>query len=93
MGILKDHTQRSPQIRLFYLIYVDAIVADLAVSDIIEPVYQVCNGSLAGACRSYKCNLLSRFCPEADIVQYDLIIRISEIHIIEYNAAFLSSCM
>ena len=43
MRILKNDPQGTPQICLFDLINIDAIIADLTILDIIEPVDQIRN--------------------------------------------------
>lgn len=60
MRILKNNPQGTPQICLFDLINIDAIIADLTILDIIEPVDQIRNGCLSGSGRSDECDLLSR---------------------------------
>ena len=54
VGILEHHAQAAPQVRLFDLIDIDAVVADLAVGDVVKAVDQVGDGGLARAGRATK---------------------------------------
>ena len=89
MGILEHHAERSSQIRLLDLIDIDAVIADLAVCDIVETVDQVGDRHLARAGSADKGDLLPRFCIKADVVQDDLVVVIAEVHIVEDDAALL----
>ena len=90
VGILQHHAKRPPQVRLFDLVDIDAVVADLAVRDIVEPVDQVRDRRLACARRTDKGDLLPRLRIQSNVMQHDLVLVISEIYIIENHAAFLS---
>ena len=60
MGVLQHDAQRAAQVGFFDLMDVDAVIADLAVLNIVEAVDQVGNGSLARTGRADKGDLLSR---------------------------------
>ncbi len=87
MGILEHDAQGTAQVRLFDLIDIDAVVADLAIGNVIKTVDQVGDGGLAGTGSAYEGDLLPRLGPQADVVEYDLIRRISEVHIVKDHAS------
>ena len=49
MCLLKYYSEPSSELRLLYLIDIDAVLSDLAVLHIIETVQKIHDGSLAGA--------------------------------------------
>ena len=65
VGILQHDAQAAAQVGLFDLVDVDAVVADLAVGNIIEAVDQVGDGGLARAGGAHKGDLLARLGVEA----------------------------
>ena len=73
VGILKDDAQGAAQVRLFDLIDIDAVIADLAVGNVVETIYEVGNGGLACAGGTDKGDLLPRFGPQADVVENQLV--------------------
>src|SRR5699024_7451326 len=89
MGILQHHTQGPSQILLFDLVDVDIVVTDLSIRNVIKAVDQVGNGSLAGSGGSYESDFLARLCPQTDIVQHDLILRVTEVHIVKDHLTLL----
>ena len=82
MGILEYHAQGTAEVSFLNLIDIDAVIADLSVCDIVEPVDQVGNGGLAGSRGPYKGDLLARLREKRDIVQDDLVLIVAEIHIV-----------
>ena len=90
MSVLENHSQRPPQIRFFDLVDIDSVVADLAVGDVVEAVDQVGDSGFARSGGSHESDLLAGFRIKADVVEHDLVFVIAEIHIVKYNAAFLS---
>ena len=87
MGILEHDAHGSPQVRLFDLVDVDAVIADLAVGNVVEAIDEVGDGGLAGAGGAYEGDLLAGLCPEADVVEHQLILVIAEVHTIQGDAA------
>ena len=73
VSILQNDTERSAEVRLFDLIDVDRIIADLTVLNIIKSIDQIGDGRLAGTGGSDKCNFLSRLRVKLDIVEDHLI--------------------
>ena len=51
------------------LLDVDSVIADLSVLNIIEAVDQVCDRCFSGSCGSYKCQFLSWFCKQTDVMK------------------------
>ena len=88
VGILKYDSQRMTEICLLDLVDVDSVVADLTVLHIIETVDQVCNRGFTCTGRTYEGNLLPRLCVKGQIMEYHMIIGISERHIKESNVTF-----
>ena len=87
VDILQNNAQRAPQVGLSNLVDVDAVIADLAVRQIIEPVNQVGDSSLSGAGRTDKRHLFAGLCVQAHVVQHDLIRHIAEVHVKEPDIA------
>ena len=85
--VLKHHTQRVPQVGFLDLVDVDAIVADFAVVDVVEPVDEVGDGGLTGTGGAHKGNLLTGLGEEGDVVEDDFVRRIAEVHIEEPHVA------
>ena len=81
VGILQHHAQRAAQIRLFDLIDVDIVIADLAVGNVIEPVDQIGNGGLACAGSAYEGQLLTGMGVQGHIMQHRLFRYIAEVHV------------
>ena len=82
MGILEHHAERPSEIRFLYLVDVDAVVADLAVLDIVEAVDQVRDRRLAGAGGTDKGNFLARLRIQLHIMEHDLVRFIAEINLV-----------
>ncbi len=87
MGILKNHTQRPAQIRLFDLVDVDAVVTDFSILNIVKPVDQVGDRRLPRAGGAHESHLFSRIGIHLDIVQHDFIIRIPKIHAVQHHVS------
>jgi len=87
VGILEHHGQGVPQVVLLDLVDVDAIVPDLSVRHIVEPVDEVCNGGFPSTGGSHKGNLLTGGCIQAYILQNFLVGLIAEGHIVKFHIA------
>ena len=68
MGILQDNTEGAAQIIFFDLGDIDAVIADFSFLNIVETVDQVGNCCLSGTGRANKCQFLSRFGEQTDIL-------------------------
>jgi len=88
MRILQYNTKGASQICLLDLIYIDSVISDLTILNIIEPVDQIRNCCFTCTCRSYESNFLSGFCEHLDIVKYDLLIAVTKVHIIKFHFTF-----
>ena len=64
-----------------------AVVADLALLDVVEAVDQVGDGGLAGAGGTDEGDLLARTAVEVDVVQDDLVLVVAEVHILKDDVA------
>ena len=60
VGVLKHHSQGTPQVRLADLVDVDAVVADFPVLDVVKAVDQVGDRGLTRAGGAHKGDLLAR---------------------------------
>ena len=76
-----------PQVGLLDFVDVDAIVADFAVVDVVEPVDQVSDGGLTGTSGSYEGDLLTGLGVEGDVMEDNLFRRVAEVHVIEPHVA------
>ena len=83
VGVLQDDAQRAAQIVLFDLVDVDAVIANLAVGDVVEAVNQVCDRGLARTGRADKGQFLTGLCKERDVVQDGLVGGVGKVHVEE----------
>ena len=90
IDILKHHAKAAAQVTLFDFIDIDAVIADLAVGDIIKAVDEIGDGGLAGAGGPDKGDLLPRFGVEGDIMQDGLSLHIGEVHILHADVTVLT---
>ena len=75
------------QIVLLNLVYIDAVLADLAGRNIVKPVDKICYGRFACARCADKSNLLSRLGIESYIVKNNLFGIVAEVHILHTHIA------
>ena len=85
--ILQHDAQRAAQVGLADHADADAVIADLAVGNVIESVDEVGNGSLACAGGAYEGDLLAGLCPQADVMEHQLVFTVAEVHILKDHAA------
>ena len=85
--ILKHNAQRAAQVVLPDLVDVDAVVADLAILNVVKSVNQVGDGRLARAGRADERDLLPRRGVELDVVEHQLVVAVAEIDVIHHNIA------
>ena len=85
--ILQHDAERVAQIRLFDVVDVDAVIADLAVGDVVEAVDEVRDGGLARAGRADKGQLLPGLGVERNIMQHGLLRVVGKVHIEEPHVA------
>src|SRR5699024_6014559 len=83
IGILKYNPQGTAEIAFPDLVNVNPVIADLAVSDIVKTVEQVCDSRFACAGGSYKSYLLPRFRIERNIMKYGLSRFISKVYLMQ----------
>ena len=69
IGVLKDDAEGTAQVGLLYLVDIYAVIADLAVGNIIKAVDEVGDGGLAGTRRADEGDLLAGLCIDGDVVQ------------------------
>ena len=87
MGVLKHHSQGTPQVRLADLVDVDAVVADFPVLDVVKAVDQVGDRGLTRAGGAHKGDLLARGGKQLDVVEHDLVLVVTEIHVVKRHIA------
>ena len=88
MGILKYDSHRTTQIRFADIVNINSVICDFSVLYVIEAVDQIGNCCLSCPCRAYKCKLLPCVSEHFHIMQYNLIIGIPKIYIVEYYVTF-----
>ena len=87
VGILQHDTKAAAQVGLFNLVDIDAIVADLAVGNVVEPVDQVGDGGLARAGGSDEGDLLAGVGVKGHIVEYRLFRHIGKVYTVHNDIA------
>ena len=87
VDVLQHHSQRTTQVVLVDLVHVDAVVADLAVGDVVKAVDQVGDGGLARAGRTHKGHLLARLGVHAHVVQDLVIGRVAKVNVFHDHIA------
>ncbi len=85
MGILQYDSKGMTQVVFFDLINVNAVVADLAILNIVEPVDQVCDRCFSGTGTSNESDLLSWSGKKVYVVQNHFVRIVSKIDIIKYH--------
>ena len=91
IGILQDDTERAAQIGFFDLVDIYSVVANLAVCNIVKPVYKVCYGRFSGTRRADERYLLTGARVQRHVMQNYLFGNVTEIHVIENYIAFKRS--
>ena len=81
MCILKNDTKRSSQISLFNLVYINIIITDLSVLNIIETIDQVCDRCLSRSRRTDKSKFLSRLRVQSQIMKQNLTSPFSSVYV------------
>ena len=87
VGLLQHQAQRAAQIVLLDLVDVDAVVADLAVGDVVEAVDEVGDGGLARAGRADEGHLLAGLGIDRHVVQHVLALHIGKVHVRQPHVA------
>ena len=85
VDVLQNNTESTTKSALSNFVNVDAVVADLAVFNVIEAVEQVSNGCFTSACCANKGNLLTRFCIKRNIMQHGVARLVAKVNIKEAN--------
>ena len=85
--LLKHDAQRAAQVGLFDLIDVDAVIANLAVRDVVEAVDEVRDGGLARAGGADEGHLLPGFRVEGHVRQYGLARLVFKVHVLKPHVA------
>lgn len=84
--LLQDNAQAAAQVGFSDLIDVDAIIADLAILNVIKAIDQIGNGCLPCARCPNEGNFLSRLCIKGNVMQNGLVRCIAKIHMVKHNA-------
>ncbi len=87
MRVLQHDSKRPSQIRLLDLIDVDAVIPNLTILDIIEPIDQIGDGGLPRAGRTYESDLLSGRGKKFHVMQHDLLVVVAEINTVKHHVA------
>ena len=85
--ILEHDAERVPEVRLFDVVDVDAVVADLAVGDVVEAVNEVCDRSFACAGRADEGELLTGLGVKGHVMKHRLIRHVAKVYVKEANVA------
>ena len=87
VGILKHDAKTAPQILLADLVDVDAVVADLAVGDVVESVDEVGDGGLACAGGADEGHFLTGMGVQGDVMQHRFLRHIAEVYLVHGDLA------
>ena len=87
VDVLQNNTESTTKSALPNLVNVDAVVANLAVFNVIEAVEQVSNGCFTSTCCANKGNLLTRFCIKRNIMQHGVARLVAKVNIKEANVS------
>ena len=87
VGLLEHHPQGAAQIGLADFVDVDAVVADFAVVNVVEPVNQVGDGGLACAGGPHEGDLLAGLGVQGHIMEHRLLRHIAEVHMLHIDVA------
>ena len=87
VGILQHNAQAAAQVCLFYFIDIDAVIADLAVRDIVKTVDEIGDGRLARAGGAHKSHLLAGLCIQRHIMQHRFAFFVGEIYVKQTHIA------
>ena len=85
--LLQNKAEGAAQIRLLDLVDVDAVVADLAVGNVVKAIDEVRDGRFARAGRADEGDLLARLGVNGYVVQHVLALGVGEVHIGEAHVA------
>ncbi len=85
--ILQHDAERTPQIRLVDLLHIDAVIAELAVGNLIKTIDEVRNGGLSGTGGAHQSDLLTGLCMNGNVMEHGLVLRVPEIHIFKDHIA------
>ena len=87
VDVLQNNTESTTKSALSNFVNVDAVVANLAIFNVIEAVEQVSNGCFTSTCCANKGNLLTRFCIKRNIMQYGMTRLVAKVNIKEANVS------
>ena len=91
--VLQDHAERTAQVGLLDLVDVDAVVADLAVGDVVEAVDQVRDGRLARAGGADEGDLLAGLRVHAYMPWSTCLSgRVAEVDVVHADIALRAGC-
>ena len=85
--LLQHKAQGAAQIGLFDLVDVDAVIADLAVGNVVEAVNEVRDRGLARAGRANEGHLLPGLRVDGHVVQHVLALFIGKVHVHKAHVA------
>ena len=85
--VLQHYAQASAQVGLADLVDVDAVVADLAVGDVVEAVDEVGDGRFACTGGAHEGDLLTGFGKDAHVMQHLVVGRVAKVNVVHANVA------
>ena len=83
INILQNYTNRTAEVAFLDFIYVNAIIANLTVCNIIKSIDKVCYSCFACTSCTNKSNLLSRLGIKCYVMQNYLVFNIAKIYIVK----------
>ena len=91
--VLRNHSDKRPQIIEMYGAYLNVVDHDGSFNDIDYPAQREANSALTSSCSSHYSNLLTWFYLKRQLIEHNFSVwSISENHIVELNIALVRPC-
>ena len=83
--LLQYNAKRSSEVCFLDLIYVNAVITDLSILNVIKTIDQIHDRRLTRTRGTDKSNFLTGLCKKLNVVKHHLLVRISKIDTVKHN--------